>query len=213
MGSAPIAPDEGSKSAFGAKEPFVGKISGSWVNHDCEACTNDKLVEYLMENENLSKEEAEEQAKSDFDHFMQIEVLGPAKYEGKTFHVLSLDVPESGNFESKWMVEMGFLHQIHGNLRTEFGVGEGAETLEEELEQIAEFLVGRAYEFKDISWTEDEYHPFAEYNSDASVTFKEIGENSSNEMRPLTVPTAEVDPSEHGEPKDTGETQEVDLSE
>lgn len=211
MGHAPMAPEEGSASPQGVKEPFVGKVVGSYVNHDCEACNQDGLIDYLMENDGASREEAEAQAERDFDHFMEIKVFEPEKYAGKTFHVLGLDVPESGNFESKWMIEMGFLYNIYGNLEDNYGVGKDADSLEEELEDIAEFLTGKVFKFRDIGFTEDELHPYAEYVSDAEVTFKEIGEHSSSTMNPLTVPVEEVDAEEYGEPKDTGDVEEVEF--
>jgi len=213
MTGVPIAPDEGSASPQGAKEDFIGKVVGSYVNHDCEACTNEGLVDYLMENDGLSKEEAEKQAKSDFDHFMEIKPLTEYNDKDRNLHVLGLDVPKNGNFASKWMVIMGYLHQIHGNLHQNHGIGGEGKSQEETLEEIAEFLTGRVYKFHDITWTEDEKHPYAELNSEADITFKEIGDQSSSQMRPLTVPIEGVDPAKYGEEPDTGEVEEVDIGE
>lgn len=206
----PMTPDEGSEGQ-GVKQNFIGRVAFSRVDCDCETCQegNQGLIDYLMDQEGLSEEEAREQATQDVDHFAQITPLDDT-YD-KDMSVLSMNIPQTGSWSSRWMVMMGFLHNIYGDLKETLrsaGIVDAGE--DPTAEDICEFIEGRVYEFRDIGWTEDEEHPMP----GANMTLKEIGENSTSDMNTMLVPVREVTGEELealGEPQDTGEVDEIDM--
>ena len=181
----PLGADEGVEST-GGKENFIARV----VNSEYES------EEYGM------KEEYKDEGKNYFEHLYELEVLDK---DWKNLHEYSVTV--SSNFASKWMVLIGHLQEIHGDLR-EAGI-ESASDLED-------FLEGRVYEFREITWDEDEEFEFP--GGVHTLNFKEAFENNDYDVKPFLVPVREI--TDEDEIADLGEetsstdedVEEVELS-
>lgn len=167
MSSDPLSSEEG-VDEVPAKDNFIGKVEFSRVNCECPDCT--KGAEGAAKK-GLKEEELE----SDYDHFFHVQPL--TEYE-KPQNVFGLNTND--NYTSKWMVMIGHLENVHGPLR-----GHGVENLED----LAEFLSGKVYEFRDITWQEDE-----EFTWPGTGTTKNLGRMFTGDFTPrsMLVPIREV---------------------
>lgn len=179
----PLSMDEG-EDRTSAKENFVGRIVASEVESD----------DYGMDEEYMEADS------SYFEHVYEIDVLD---HDWGNLHVFSLEV--NNNFQSKWMVLVGHLQQIHGDLADEHGV--------ESLGELADFLTDRVYEFREITWQEDEEFDYP--GVDKTVNFGSMFAGSENLPNPLIVPVREVTDEEEldslGEDTPTEIDEDVEL--
>ena len=163
----------------GTKPNFIGRVVDSEPESD----------EYPM-NENY-KDEGEIY----FEHVYEIDVLSE---DWGNLHEFSVKV--NNNIYSKWMVLIWHLQDIHGDLEGEHGV--------QSLDDLAEFLTGRVYEFREIDWTEDDELYFD--GLDKSVRIRDIFSGSDNTPNPMLTPVREVtDEDELGE-IETSDAPEID---
>lgn len=158
----PLSPDD-AEDVSGTKENFIGRVVGSSI---------DGLVPEAQEQYNSPGQSYESDVPT-FDHFMFIEPLD-GTYE-KNQNVFRLAV-RSGR-TTKWMVMASHLSDIHG---------EEWENEVEEVSDIPGFITGRVYEFRDISWMEDEEVP-----GGLGVTYQEVGRDNE-QINEMLVPVREV---------------------
>ncbi len=180
------------EESAGNKENFIGKVEWSRVECDCEICQK-------------GREAASEggfDADRDFDHPAKIQPL--TQYD-EYQHILGLNV--STAFSSKWMIFAGHVENIHGSFE-ENGV--------EELGDIADLLEGNVYEWREITFTEDEEFTWEEANGGEGATYHigNLFSDMDNKPRDMLVPVREVDdPDELSEldAEDEAEVDEVDF--
>lgn len=186
----PLSTDEGEERSS-AKQNFIGKVLFSNKDCDCELCQKGRS------SANFQRDDDREV----FDHIYAIQPL--TQYENQQ-NEFALTV--NNNFQSKWMVFIGHLQQIHGNLK-QSGI--------ESVEDLGDFLTDRVYEFREITWTEDE--DFVYPDADYTVNYKQMFANSQNRPNEMLVPVREV--TDEDELADLGaneaggadEVEEVDL--
>lgn len=144
----------------GKKDNFIGRVVTSDVVSD----------EYPV------KDEYREDDETYIDHLYEIEVLSEDWDNMSEF-----SIKLSSSYTSKWMVLLHHLEQFLGNLREE-GI--------DSPQDLCEYLEGRVFEFKDISWEEDEEIDFGE----GSPTYKlsEMFEGNDNSPNNFMVPVREV---------------------
>lgn len=188
----PLSSEEGTDEVP-AKNNFVGRVEFSRPTCDCPDCEGGR--------EGAAKKGlSEEELASDYDHFFHIQPL--TEYE-KPQNVFGLNTND--NFTSKWMVMIGHLERVHGSLR-EHGV--------ESLEDLGEFLEGRVYEFRDITWEEDE--EFTWPNAGVSKNLKDMFDGDFT-PRSMLVPIREVEDEDEladlgvDEVDEVEEVEEIDL--
>jgi hypothetical protein len=156
----PLSTDEGEERSS-TKDNFVGRIVTSEANSD----------EY-----GGSSEYRDEDA-TYYDHLYEIDVLSE---DWDNVHVFSLEV--NNNFNSKWMLAIGHLQKIHGDLQDDMDV--------HSLDELGEFLEDGVYQFREIGFTEDE--EFSYPGVDQTVNFMQMFSGSENQANPLIVPVEEV---------------------
>lgn len=132
----PLSSSEGSDEPA-ARRNFVGRIEFSRVECDCEHC---------QKGEEAKAKSGEDWDDYDYQHLYKIQPLSEYNKPMSEFGINASD-----RFASKWMVFIGHLENLHGNLR---------ENDINSLEELGEFLTGRVYEFRDITWEEDEEFDF-----------------------------------------------------
>lgn len=150
---------------------------------------------------NATEERFQTEYESDFDIFFEIEPL--TEYE-KRQYVLGLDVSES--WGSKWQIMMAFLENLHGPLAEK-----GVTTLEE----LADFLVGNVYEFRELDFDSDavvtwEHAP----NGGHEAAVRDLFPDEDYRPDPLTVPVREITDSEELAElgvEDAGDVEEIDF--
>lgn len=146
---------ENAEESTGGKPNFIGRIVQS--NPD--------------DPENGPKDEWKEEGSDYYDYLYEIEVLDK---DWKNLHQYSLEV--SNNFNSKWMLFIGHLENIHGTL---------ADNGIEDYDDLAEALEGKVYEFREITFDEDEEFTWEESPDQHTVNLGEMfdgGENAPNEF-------------------------------
>lgn len=186
----PLSTDEGTERSS-AKQNFIGKVEFSRPECDCEFCEKGR------QNANFQNDDD----RTRYDHVFAIKPL--SQYE-KQQNEFALTVND--NWQSKWMVFIGHLQQIHGNLK-ESGVTD--------LDSMGEFLTGKIYEFREITWQEDE--EFSYPGTDVTVNFGSMFAGSENLPNEMLVPVREVTDEDEiadlGEEatKDSGDVEEVSL--
>ena len=161
----PLSTDEGTESS-GAKENFIAEVEFSRQNCDCEHCEKGR------QNANFEQEDDV----VSYDHLLSLKPL--TQYE-KQQHEFNYTV-RSG-WETKWMLFIGHLQQIHGNLK-EAGV--------DSLDNLGDFLTGRVYEFREITWEEDE--EFTYPDTDQTVNFSTMFDGLENPPNEMLVPVREI---------------------
>jgi len=184
----PLSTDEGENRTT-AKENFIGTVEFSRPDCDCEICSS-------------GREAAERQGvdvDTDYDHVAAIDPL--TEYDN-TQNILGLNTND--NLNSKWMVFLHYVQNIHGNLR-QHDV--------ESLEQLGDFLTGNVYEWRELTWDEEEEIDFE--GSDYTPRIKDIFAGSDNKPNEMLVPVREINDEEEiqelGEEPDASDVEEVDL--
>lgn len=170
----PLSADEG-EDRTGAKENFIGRVLFSRKSCDCETCEKGR------QNANFERDDDRDV----YDHPLHVEPL--EEYDNEQ-DLLSLSIND--NFQSKWMLFIGHLQQIHGNLNEHV----------DSIDELGEFLEGKVYEFRDITFTEDE--EFTYPGDVKTVTFNRMftGDNPPNSMLvPVRAITDEDELADLGE--------------
>lgn len=136
--------------------------------------------------------------------FEQVAVIEPLTQYEKKQYIYGLDV--SNSWGSKWMMFVGHFENIHGSL---------ADNGIDNLEDFADFLEGKVYEWKDLTFTEDEEFTW-EQAPEGGVTknIRDIFSGMENPPNNMMVPTRHVsDPeelAEYGE-EESAEVEDVDF--
>jgi len=156
----PLSTDDGEEQS-GTKPDFIGKVVDSAMEHE-DFPQNDEwedpdhpTVALLYEIQPLNKPEW----KNQYESYVRV----------------------NNNFQSKWMLVIGHLQHIHGNLK-EQGI--------EGVDDLLEFLKGRVYKFREIDFSEDE--EFTYPGTDTTVVFNQMFRGGENDVGPLMVPAEEV---------------------
>ena len=115
---------------------------------------------------------------SDFELLYEVEVLD---HDWKNVMELGINVRKS--LGSKWMILVGHLENIHG-----------PEVIRafESLEECAEFLTGRVYEFEDVNLTADEDFTFQHKDGGTTINYEDEFGNSDNPPNPMMLPVREI---------------------
>lgn len=171
---------ENAEESTGGKPNFIGRI-----------------VESNPEDpDNGVKEEWRNEGSDYYDYLYEIEVLD---HDWENLREFGLEV--STNFNSKWMLFIGHLENIHGSLGDQ-GISS--------YEDIADALEGSVYEFREITFDEDEEFTWEESPDQHTVNLSEMfdsGENSPNEFM---VPVRAVSEDELDDLDVEGEDEEVE---
>lgn len=136
--------------------------------------------------------------------FEQVAVVEPLTQYENNQYIYGLDV--SSSWGSKWMIFIGHFENIHGSL-PDNSIGN--------LEELADFLVGNVYEWRDITFTEDEEFTWEEA-PDGGVTknIRDIFSGMENPPNNMIVPVRHVDDpqelAEYGE-GESAEVEDVDF--
>ncbi len=175
---------ENAEESSGGKPNFVGRVVQSNPDDD----------------EHGMKDEWKDDGKDYYDYLYEIEVLNK---DWKNLHEYGLEV--SNNFNSKWMLFIGHLENIHGTL-SDNGV--------EGYDDLAEALEGNVYEFREITFEEDEEFVWEESPDNHTVNLGEMFDDGENAPNEFIVPVRAVDEDELDEydtASDDEEIEEVDL--
>jgi len=115
---------------------------------------------------------------SDYELVYELEALD---HDWENLMELGVNVRKS--LGSKWMVLIGHLENIHG-----------AETIRgfSSLDDMAEFLEGKVYEFEDVDLTEDKEFTFEEKQEGKTINYKDKFGGSDNPPNPMLLPVREV---------------------
>lgn len=171
---------EDAEESTGAKPNFIGRIVRSEPD----------------DSEDGIKDEYKEDDKDYFDFLYEI---NPLDKDWK--NQLQYGVEMSNNFRSKWMLLIGHLENIHGSLG-ENGI-EGAEDL-------ADALEGEVYEFREITFREDEEFTWEQSPEGHTVNLSEMFGDSDNQPNEFIVPVRAVDEDEVEGLEIDGESDGVD---
>jgi hypothetical protein len=137
--------------------------------------------------------------------FEQVAVIEPLTEYDNTQYIYGMDVRKS--FGSKWMVFIGHVENIHGPL-AELGI--------ESLDDLADFLEEKVYEWRDLTFEEDETFTweYAKGGEGYSANINGLFSDMENPPNSLLVPVRHVDdPEELAEYDETesAEVEEVDF--
>jgi len=168
------------EESTGGKPNFIGRI----VRTEPE------------DSEDGIREEYKDEGKSYYDFLYEIEVL-----DKEWKNQLQYGVEMSNNFRSKWMLLVGHLENIHGPL-SENGI--------DSPEDLAEALEGNVYEFREITFEEDEEFTWNESPDEHTVNLGEMFGDSENSPNEFIVPVRIVDEDELEDLDVEGETEEVE---
>lgn len=175
---------EDAEESTGGKPNFIGRIVRSEPN----------------ESEDGIREDFKDDGKEYYEFLYEIEVLD---HDWK--NQIQYGVEMSSNFQSKWMLLIGHLENIHGPL---------AENGIEGPEDLAEALEGQIYEFREITFEEDEEFTWEHSPNEHTVNLGEMFDGGENAPNEFIVPVRAVD-DEEAEGLDAGEeeeeVEEVDL--
>jgi hypothetical protein len=176
---------EQAEEATGAKENFIGQI----IHSDPE-----EMHSSVDESQGGDWE-------SDFEQPAVIEPL--TQYESLQY-IYGLNTAKS--FGSKWQVFVGHIENIHGPL-SEHGI--------ESMDDFAEFLEGRVYEWRELTFEEDEdFHWEHAPDGGRTENIHNLFKDSDNPPNALLVPVREVtDANELAEigAEESAEVEEVDF--
>lgn len=126
------------------------------------------------------------QYENDIDILYEIDALS---HDWENVYELGINTADALN--SKWTILIGHLENIYGDL-AEQGVTD--------LESFCEFLEGKTFEFKDLSFEADEDFTFENREDKKQVNLKALFEDQDNTPNPMLVPLREVtDPDELAE--------------
>lgn len=176
--------------------PAVGKTGTETVSttmvdimgsEDGESGTGKKenFIGRVVRSEvDASDERFQTEYESDFDVFMQITPL--TEYEEDQF-VLGMDT--STAWGSRYLIMVGHLENIHGPLG-ENGITDG--------ESLCDFLEGKVYEFRDLTFEEDEEFTWEHGGQDGHTeAIRDLFPDEEYRPDNMTVPVREVtDPEE-----------------
>lgn len=192
-----LGSDKG-ESESGTKPNFIGRVVTSEYQSD----------DYPVKQEYLDEDESREDY---FEHLYEIEVLkvlgNDESAQWDNLHEFSLKITR--NWDSKWMVAVGHIENIHGRF---------ADNEVDSYEDLADFLEGQVYEFREIGWDEDEEFVWEESPDQHSVMLSNVFQGSENPPNELIVPQDTVDEDtlmDMGveQSAEDAEVEEVDLGE
>lgn len=176
----------------GAKENFIGSVVFSRVDCDCEICSEGAEA----------AEEAGYDVETDFDHVAAIEPH--TQYENRQ-NILGLNT--STSFGSKWMMFVGHFENMHGSFEAnDISTMEG----------LADFLTDRVYEWRDITFKEDEDFTWehAAGGEGKTKNIQQLFGDMENPPNAMLVPVREVTDSDELSElglEESIETEEVDF--
>lgn len=189
-----LGSDEAEESS-GKKPNFIGQVVDSSYQDE----------DHQMKEEYIGDDETREDY---FEHLYEIEVLEVLSDEDKSWSNLhEFSVKITNNFDSKWMVFIGHLENIYGPLSS-VGI--------EDYGDLADFLEGKVFEFRDINWEETEEFTWNESPNGRTKRIDRIFQDNENKPNNLIVPVEEVDKEKaldagaEPSPDDT-DVEEVDL--
>lgn len=171
--SDPLSSTEGTDET-NAKNNFIGRIEFSRVECDCEDC-----------------QKGDEMAQSDWDgydieHFLHVEAL--SEYDGP-FNVFGMNV--KGDLKTKFMLFLGHVENIHDGtpMRQIVSEAQDIEAGDVTVEDILDYFVDRVYEFREITFSEDE-----EFTYEAAGQSFHLKKDMmvGDDPNPLLVPVREV---------------------
>jgi hypothetical protein len=171
---------ENAEESSGGKPNFIGRIVTSRPEDD----------------EHGVKDEWQKEGKDYYDYLYEIEVLD---HDWKNLHEFGIEV--SNNFNSKWMLFIGHLENIHGKL-SDNGI--------EGYEDLADALEGKVYEFREITFEEDEEFTWNESPDGHTVNLGEMFDSGENAPNEFIVPVRVVDDEELEDLDDVESEEEVE---
>lgn len=166
----PLSSDD-AEIGQGTKENFVGKVVRTAMDADDDMLSD----EY----------------ESDIDILYEIQ---PFTEYDKRMYEMGVDVRSGLN--SKWVVFIGHLENIHGDL-SEHDLADA--------EDVLDFMTGRVYEFTDLAFKDGEEFHFEE--SGKTLDLGEVG-GDDNQANPMMLPVREV--TDEDELQELAESQDDD---
>lgn len=182
----PLSVDDAEESRA-AKPNFIGEIVASEVNSE----------EFSM------NEDYRESGADYIEHLYEIRPIAKLDDDGNWVsadwdNLHEFNVKVNPNPMSKWMTLVYHLTQKAGFDLSDEGVGS--------YEDLPEFLVGRVFEFRDLTWTEDEEMDFG--GDVGTVKIRDLADNSSQKPNNFVVPVREI--TDDNELADLGVETEVE---
>ena len=178
----------------GERENFIGRVRFSNVDCSCEHCTSGK--EALAEMDDVDDTER------DVDHLYNIEPL--TVYED-TEEFNEFGINTSNAWSSKWMVLTAFIENNIGTYE-ELGI--------ESVEDLTSWLEDKVFEFRDVTFDEDEELVWEHSPDQHSEQINELFEDSDFQPNNMLVPVRQVTDDEvlaELGVEDSGEVEEVDF--
>jgi len=185
--------EEGEQNT-GNRENFIGRVNFSREDCDCEHCQSG---DEAAANAGVSEEELA----SDIDHLYNVTAL--TQYEGTEFNEFGVNV--SSSWQSKWMVLTAFVENNLGTF-SDLGISDTSD--------LTDYFEGRVFEFRDITWDEDEELVWENSPNGHTENLGEMFADGEFEPNSMLVPVREItDESELAElgVEDDGEVEEVDF--
>lgn len=178
----------------GKRENFVGRVNFSNQDCSCEHCTT---------GDEAAKEAGveEDELENDIDHLYNITAL--TEYEDTEFNEFGVNV--SNKWQSKWMVLTAFFENNVGTF-DELGI--------ESTEDLTDYLEGRVFEFRDVTFEEDEELVWENSPNQHSEVLGEMFEDGQYKPNSMLVPVQEITDDEALAKlgvEDDGEVEEVDF--
>ncbi len=178
----------------GKRDNFIGRVEFSRVNCTCEDCAkgDDAASKAGVDEEDLQ---------NDIDHLFRVEAL--TEYDGSSFNVFGIDV--STSWQSKWQVFTAFFENNIGTFN-ELGL--------ESTEDITDYLEGRVFEFRDVTFEEDEELTWEHSPNGHTEVLGEMFDDGEYSPNSILVPVREItDDQKLAElgVTDDGEVEEVDF--
>jgi len=171
---------ENAEESSGGKPNFVARIIRSEPH----------------ESEDGIKEEYKNEGEDYYEFLYELDVL-----DHDWSNLRQYGVRITTNFESKWMVFVGHLENIHGPLAENDITGP---------DDLAEALEGSVYEFREITWQEDEEFTWEHSPNKKTLKFSEMFSNSENPPAELIVPVRKLSEEEVDELDGTDSDEEVE---
>lgn len=166
----PLGTDDAEETSSG-KPNFVGRIVDSERSSD----------EYGVKEEYIGEGESREDY---YEHLYEIEPLVKMDRESgewvdagwDNLHEFSVKV--NSNPESKWMVFIAFLEDAVGGVQEFLAERTGKDADSVSIADLEDALVGEVFEFRDLTWTEDETLEFS--GGDITRNIQMLGQQFSD---------------------------------
>lgn len=157
------------------------------------------------------KEEYRRDGATYYDHLYELEPLAVKDRETGEFEATEwknqneFSIMVTNNYQSKWMVFVEAMEEVIGGPLGDADI--------EGLEDVSEWLTGKVFEFREITWSEDE--PLDFRGTQKEYTYATLFGDSDNQPNEFIIPVKEITDEkmlqQFGQEPDASQVEEVDL--